>query len=74
MRQLDPEITAGRNLKFFAYGWGHISAPFAKTQFEAVQKLAEWGFRTNPLVIRTSSVEQMLAALPAAEKSGIRPF
>jgi len=61
LRQLDPEITAGRNLKFFAYGWGFVSAPFAKTQFDCMRKLAEWGFLTNPLTIRTFSVEEMLA-------------
>jgi len=61
LRQLDPKITASRNLKFFAYGWGFVSAPFAKTQYEAMQKLAEWGFKTNPLTILTSSVDEMLA-------------
>ncbi|VAW18461.1 DNA ligase (NAD(+)), partial [hydrothermal vent metagenome] len=61
LRQLDPKITASRNLKFFAYGWGFISAPFAKTQFEAMGKLAEWGFATNELTILTHSVAEMLA-------------
>ncbi len=60
LRQLDPEITARRNLNFFAYGWGFVSSPFAKTQFAAVKKLADWGFKTNPLTILATSVEQML--------------
>ncbi len=61
LRQLDARVTARRRLKFFAYAWGYVSAPFATTQWEAIGKLAEWGFKTNPLTIRTGSVEDMLA-------------
>jgi DNA ligase (NAD+) len=60
LRQKDPSITASRKLKFFAYGWGYSSAEPAPTQFEAVQKFAEWGFVTNSLTIHTTSVEKML--------------
>ncbi len=60
LRQLDSSVTAQRNLKFFAYAWGFTSAPFAETQFEAVNKLADWGFAINPLMIRTASVADML--------------
>ncbi|MCB9994274.1 MAG: NAD-dependent DNA ligase LigA [Hyphomicrobiaceae bacterium] len=67
LRQLDPSVTASRNLRFFAYAWGFASAPFAKTQMEAVAKLSEWGFVTNPLMIRTSSVEEMLQQYRAIE-------
>ena len=61
LRQLDSSITASRNLKYFAYAWGFVSQPFAATQWGAMQKLSEWGFQTNPLTLRTSSVEEMLA-------------
>lgn len=61
LRQLNSEITASRNLKFFAYAWGYTSDQFAETQFDAVQKLGEWGFVTNPLMIRTTSIDEMLA-------------
>jgi DNA ligase (NAD+) len=47
LRQLDPAITAERPLSFFAYAWGEVSAPFAATQYEAVQALKSWGFATN---------------------------
>ncbi|MEM6650992.1 MAG: NAD-dependent DNA ligase LigA [Pseudomonadota bacterium] len=62
LRQKDPKITAQRPLKFFAYAWGTVSDPFADTQSEAVQKLAEWGFQTNPLFASHSSVEGLLEA------------
>jgi DNA ligase (NAD+) len=47
LRQLDPEVTAKRPLRFFAYAWGEVSAPIARTQWEARDKLREWGFRLN---------------------------
>ncbi|RUT35226.1 NAD-dependent DNA ligase LigA [Arsenicitalea aurantiaca] len=61
LRQLDPSVTASRNLKFFAYGWGEASSLPAQTQFEVVRAFAEWGFVVNPLMIRTTSTEEMLA-------------
>jgi DNA ligase (NAD+) len=47
LRQKDPSITAKRPLRFFAYAWGEISAPFAETQWDAEQTLASWGFHIN---------------------------
>jgi len=48
LRQIDPSITATRPLKFFAYAWGAVSAPFSKTQIEAVSAFKSWGFSINP--------------------------
>ena len=48
LRQIDPSVTAGRPLKFFAYSWGDISAPIANTQMGAVERIKDWGFDTNP--------------------------
>ncbi len=61
VRQLDASVTAKRNLKFFAYAWGYISKSFATSQFEAIKKMHEWGFITNPLTILANNIEQMLA-------------
>ncbi|MGB3540310.1 MAG: NAD-dependent DNA ligase LigA [Mesorhizobium sp.] len=61
LRQKDPSVTASRNLKFFAYAWGDTSDEFASTQYEAVQKFAEWGFKVNPLMVRARSVEDLIA-------------
>ena len=44
LRQLDPEITRSRPLKFFAYAWGDLSAPLADTQFGAIQQLENLGW------------------------------
>src|SRR5690606_28651775 len=67
LRQKDPTVTAQRHLKFFAYAWGEVSAPIADTQYGAVQKLGEWGFAVNPLMIRTTSVEEMIGQYKAIE-------
>ena len=47
LRQLDPDVTAHRPLRFFAYAWGEVSTPIAQTQWEARRRLKEWGFRLN---------------------------
>jgi DNA ligase (NAD+) len=45
LRQLDPEITASRDLHFFAYGVGAASDFHRpKTQAELLQQLKSWGF------------------------------
>lgn len=49
LRQIDARVTAKRPLQFFAYAWGEVSRPLAKTQFGAVRSLGEWGFAVNSL-------------------------
>ncbi|MDO5528620.1 MAG: NAD-dependent DNA ligase LigA [Paracoccus sp. (in: a-proteobacteria)] len=49
LRQLDPAITAARPLRFFAYGWGELSAPLSDTQMGSVNQLKTLGFPTNEL-------------------------
>jgi DNA ligase (NAD+) len=61
LRQLDPTITAARPLRFFAYSWGEISADFAATHWEFLERLAAWGFATNPLSRLCRSVDEALA-------------
>ncbi len=61
LRQLDPEITRVRPLRFFAYGWGEISEPLGKTQSGALERLAQLGFPTNPLTQTVDGPDEMLA-------------
>ncbi|WIY54499.1 NAD-dependent DNA ligase LigA [Devosia sp. YIM 151766] len=61
LRQKDPSITASRNLKFFAYAWGLASSEPADSQFGAVQKFAEWGFKVSPLMVRAASADELIA-------------
>ena len=61
LRQLDANITKARPLRFFAYAWGEISAPFAKTQSDAIATLAKFGFQTNPLTATCYSAAALLS-------------
>ena len=61
LRQLDPSITASRPLGFFAYAWGEMSELPAETQSGMLDWFARVGFKTNPLMQRCRSVEELLA-------------
>jgi DNA ligase (NAD+) len=61
LRQKDPAITASRNLNFFAYTWGFASQEPAATQFDAVQIFAQWGLKISPLLVRATTIEELLA-------------
>ncbi len=61
LRQLDPAVTARRPLKFFAYAWGEVSHPFARTHAEALARFSEWGFSVNQHSKLCRGVEEVLA-------------
>lgn len=61
LRQLDASITKSRPLRFFAYGWGALSAPFAKTQSEAIAAFADFGFCINDLMQPFDNASDMIA-------------
>lgn len=71
LRQLDPKISAQRPLRFFAYAWGLVSAPFAETQWTALEHLKAWGFQTNPQSRRVEGAQGLLAAY--SEMEVLRP-
>ena len=62
LRQIDAAVTARRPLRFFAYAWGLVSAPFAETQWQALQALKAWGFQTTPEARRVVGCEGLLEA------------
>ncbi|MCA1960142.1 MAG: NAD-dependent DNA ligase LigA, partial [Desulfomonile sp.] len=47
IRQLDPRVTAGRPLKFFAYAIGRIEGAIPVTQWETLLALADLGVPVN---------------------------
>jgi DNA ligase (NAD+) len=61
LRQIDPAVTAGRPLRFFAYAWGEVSEDLAPTQFESVKRLGALGFKVNPEMVLAKDVDRLLA-------------
>ncbi|RCW83450.1 NAD-dependent DNA ligase LigA [Paracoccus lutimaris] len=68
LRQLDPAVTASRPLRFFAYAWGEVSTSFAATQSEAVARMHDLGFQTNPLMRLCTSPDEMIAVWEQVEQ------
>jgi len=61
LRQLDSEITASRNLSYFAYGLGEISPDFiCNSQAQLNQKLQEFGFACEPNILNSSSLDEII--------------
>ncbi|WP_132860365.1 NAD-dependent DNA ligase LigA [Shimia isoporae] len=61
LRQLDPNVTRERPLKFFAYAWGDLSQPLAASQMGAIKKLSDLGFVTNDLTALCDGPDAMIA-------------
>jgi len=65
IRQLDPQVTAARNLDAVVYDvlaadWEGAEPPLA-SQWETLRALRAWGLRVSPLPRRVTSVEEILA-------------
>ena len=67
LRQKDPGVTAARPLRFLAHGWGEVSEPLAKTQSQAMARLAALGFPVSALLIRVGTLDDALAHYAAIE-------
>jgi len=48
LRQKNPQITKKIPLRFIAYTFGYVDKMEIKNQSNYLQKLSEWGFKTNP--------------------------
>ncbi|MES0811218.1 NAD-dependent DNA ligase LigA [Roseibium sp. SCPC15] len=69
LRQLKSEITASRPLRFFAYAWGEMSEMPSDTQSGMVETFETWGFKTNPLMKRCETVEELLGVYHGIEEN-----
>ncbi|MEO1044672.1 MAG: NAD-dependent DNA ligase LigA [Pseudomonadota bacterium] len=61
LRQKDPGVTASRPLKFWAHGWGEISALPGETQMAVIDAIRSWGVPVSPLLLRVETLEEVLA-------------
>lgn len=60
VRQLDPNITASRPLKFFAYAFEALSGVELFQHSEVLAQLKQWGFVVNPEIRLCHSPQQAL--------------
>jgi DNA ligase (NAD+) len=61
LRQLDANITASRNLSYFAYAIGEVSDDFiCDSQTELFKKLQEFGFNIEPHSKLCSSLDEII--------------
>lgn len=61
LRKKDPNETAKRGLRFFAYANGETSSPLGLEQTALVEELARFGFVTNPIFKECTSIDELLA-------------
>ncbi len=74
LRQLDPAITASRQLSFRAYAWGEVSALPSHAQAGVLAAMKAWGFEVQEHQICRNTAE-MLAYHSATEAGrSARPY
>mgnify|MGYP000296431292 CR=1 FL=1 len=67
LRQLDVAVTRARPLRFFAHGWGELSAVPAETQAGVMAAFARWGFPVSDRLVTCDSVDAALAVYRSIE-------
>lgn len=60
LRQLDPNITARRALRFLAHGWGEATSLPADTQYGMMKVIESYGLSVSNLLARADNIGQML--------------
>ena len=68
LRQKDPDETKKIPLKFIAYTFGHEKNLSVNTQSEYLEKLNDWGFKTNNLNKVITGVKNLLTNYETIEK------
>ena len=68
LRQIDPQMSALRPMRFFAYGWGNISALPAKTQSGMIAFFKKAGLPINPFMKTVEGIDEMLVFYESIEQ------
>ena len=68
LRQKNPNDTQKIPLKFIAYTFGYEKGLLVKNQSDFINKLSEWGFKTNPLNKLISGVKNLIKNYNEIEK------
>ncbi len=68
LRQKDPNDTRKIPLKFIAYTFGFEKGLIIENQYDFLEKLNAWGFRTNPLNKLISNIKNLIKNYEEVEK------
>lgn len=60
VRQLDPQVTASRPLRLFAYSIGYVDGVTIDSQWDVLRYLARLGFAVNPDIQRMNDLEAVI--------------
>ena len=71
LRQKNPNETKKIPLKFIAYSYGYVDKMIIDTQFKFLEKLKEWGFKTNPLNKLFNKIDDLIKNYQDIEKKRI---
>jgi DNA ligase (NAD+) len=61
IKSLDPRVTASRGLDVFLYSIAHVEGVRVRAQWEALERLREWGLKTNPTSRLCRGLDEVLA-------------
>ena len=61
LRQKEAAVTASRPLRFYAHGWGEVSALPAETQLEVMRTIEAWGLPIADHLRRCTDLDALLA-------------
>ncbi|MDX2276431.1 MAG: NAD-dependent DNA ligase LigA [Hyphomonadaceae bacterium] len=62
LRQLNPQVTARRPLRFYAWGWRDVSDLMPATHYDGLMQLKDLGFPVSGLIARCQTVDHLLDA------------
>lgn len=68
LRQINPQMTASRPLKFFAWGVGHVSGGPMLDEMAVSRALAGWGFKMEDAPILCDDIEEAVKFCGEAEE------
>ena len=60
LRQLDPEVTRRRPLRFYVHGWGEVGTVAVDTQLAMMRTLQAWGFHISDRLVLCPRIADVL--------------
>ncbi len=59
LRQLDPKITASRQLDIYIYALGQVSEEISTHHYDTLNRLKQWGFKPTPLTRVVKGIDEL---------------